>query len=222
MIFNYLAIPLAYQHRVLFYGIIGALIFRAIFIAMGSVLLEYHIVVYIFGAFLILTGFKMMFTPDKGIEPDKNPLVRLLRRFFPITPTVEGEKFFLKKDLRWYATPLMVALVLVEFSDIIFAVDSVPAIFAITKEPLIVFTSNVFAILGLRALYFLLANIVNRFHLLKFGLALVLIFVGLKMVWLNNAFDGKFPISWSLGIIVGIIAVSVILSWKFPKKEPAR
>ncbi len=171
LIFNYLAIPLAYQHRVLFYGIIGALIFRAIFIAMGSVLLEYHIVVYIFGAFLILTGIKMMFTPDKGIEPDKNPLVRLLRRFFPITPTVEDEKFFLKKDLRWYATPLMVALVLVEFSDIIFAVDSVPAIFAITKEPLIVFTSNVFAILGLRALYFLLANIVNRFHLLKFGLA---------------------------------------------------
>lgn len=222
LIFNYLAIPLAYQHRVLFYGIIGALIFRAIFIAMGSVLLEYHIVVYIFGAFLILTGIKMMFTPDKGIEPDKNPLVRLLRRFFPITPTVEGERFFLKRDLRWYATPLMVALVLVEFSDIIFAVDSVPAIFAITKEPLIVFTSNVFAILGLRALYFLLANIVNRFHLLKYGLALVLIFVGLKMVWLNNAFDGKFPITWSLGIIVGIIAISVILSWKYPKKETAR
>ncbi|MBK7091891.1 MAG: TerC family protein [bacterium] len=222
LIFNYLAIPLAYQHRVLFYGIIGALIFRAIFIAMGSVLLEYHIVVYIFGAFLILTGIKMMFTPDKGIEPDKNPLVRLLRRFFPITPTVEGERFFLKRDLRWYATPLMVALVLVEFSDIIFAVDSVPAIFAITKEPLIVFTSNVFAILGLRALYFLLANIVNRFHLLKYGLALVLIFVGLKMVWLNNEFDGKFPITWSLGIIVGIIAISVILSWKYPKKETAR
>ncbi len=222
LIFNYLAIPLAYQHRVLFYGIIGALIFRAIFIAMGSVLLEYHIVVYIFGAFLILTGIKMMFTPDKGIEPDKNPLVRLLRRFFPITPTVEGERFFLKRDLRWYATPLMVALVLVEFSDIIFAVDSVPAIFAITKEPLIVFTSNVFAILGLRALYFLLANIVNRFHLLKYGLAFVLIFVGLKMVWLNNAFDGKFPITWSLGIIVGIIAISVILSWKYPKKETAR
>lgn len=221
LIFNYLAIPLAYQHRVLFYGIIGALIFRAIFIAMGSVLLEYHIVVYIFGAFLILTGIKMMFTPDKGIEPDKNPLVRLLRRFFPVTPSVEGEKFFIKKELRWYATPLMVALVLVEFSDIIFAVDSVPAIFAITKEPLIVFTSNVFAILGLRALYFLLANIVNRFHLLKFGLALVLIFVGLKMVWLNNAFDGKFPILWSLGIIVGIIAISVILSWKYPKKEPS-
>ena len=222
LIFNYLAIPLAYQHRVLFYGIIGALIFRAIFIAMGSVLLEYHLVVYIFGAFLVITGIKMMFTPDKGIEPDKNPLVRLLRRFFPITPTVEGEKFFLKKDLRWYATPLMVALTLVEFSDIIFAVDSVPAIFAITKEPLIVFTSNVFAILGLRALYFLLANIVNRFHLLKFGLALVLIFVGLKMVWLNNAFDGKFPISWSLGIIVGIIAISVFLSWKFPKQESDR
>ncbi len=218
LVFNYLAIPLTYQHRVLFYGIIGALIFRAIFIAMGSVLLQYHIVVYIFGAFLILTGIKMMFTPDKGIEPEKNPLVRLLRRFFPVTPTIEGERFFLKRDGRWYVTPLMIALVLVEFSDIIFAVDSVPAIFAITKEPLIVFTSNVFAILGLRALYFLLANIVSRFHLLKYGLALVLIFVGLKMVWLNNAFDGKFPITWSLGIICAIIAVAVVLSWKIPKK----
>lgn len=218
LVFNYLAIPLTYQHRVLFYGIIGALIFRAIFIAMGSVLLQYHIVVYIFGAFLILTGIKMMFTPDKGIEPEKNPLVRLLRKFFPVTPTIEGERFFLKRDGRWYVTPLMIALVLVEFSDIIFAVDSVPAIFAITKEPLIVFTSNVFAILGLRALYFLLANIVSRFHLLKYGLALVLIFVGLKMVWLNNAFDGKFPITWSLRIICAIIAAAVILSWKIPKK----
>lgn len=218
LVFNYLAIPLTYQHRVLFYGIVGALIFRAIFIAMGSVLLQYHIVVYIFGAFLILTGIKMMFTPDKGIEPEKNPLVRLLRKFFPVTPTIEGERFFLKRDGRWYVTPLMIALVLVEFSDIIFAVDSVPAIFAITKEPLIVFTSNVFAILGLRALYFLLANIVSRFHLLKYGLALVLIFVGLKMVWLNNAFDGKFPITWSLGIICAIIAAAVILSWKIPKK----
>jgi len=218
LVFNYLAIPLTYQHRVLFYGIIGALIFRAIFIAMGSVLLQYHIVVYIFGAFLILTGIKMMFTPDKGIEPEKNPLVRLLRKFFPVTPTIEGERFFLKRDGRWFVTPLMIALVLVEFSDIIFAVDSVPAIFAITKEPLIVFTSNVFAILGLRALYFLLANIVSRFHLLKYGLALVLIFVGLKMVWLNNAFDGKFPITWSLGIICAIIAAAVILSWRIPKR----
>lgn len=220
LIFNYLAIPLKYQHRVLFYGIIGALVFRAIFIAMGSVLLQYHAIVLIFGAFLIITGIKMMLTPDKGLEPEKNPLVKLLRKFFPVTPTIEGQKFFIKKeDLKWYATPLMVALVLVEFSDIIFAVDSVPAIFALTKEPLIVFTSNVFAILGLRALYFLLANIVNRFHLLKYGLALVLIFVGLKMVWLNNLFEGKFPISWSLGIICAIIAASVTLSWIYPKKE---
>ncbi len=218
LVFNYLAIPLTYQHRVLFYGIIGALIFRAIFIALGSVLLQYHLVVYLFGAFLIFTGIKMMFTPDKGIAPEKNPLVRFLRRFFPVTPTIEGEKFFLKREGRWFITPLMIALVLVEFSDIIFAVDSVPAIFAITKEPLIVFTSNVFAILGLRALYFLLANIVDRFHLLKYGLATVLVFVGLKMVWLNNAFDGKFPVTWSLGIIGAVIAISVILSWLIPPR----
>lgn len=221
MVFNYLAIPLVYQHRVLFYGIIGALLFRAIFIAMGAVLLQYHIVVYIFGAFLILTGIKMMFTPDKGLEPEKNPLVRLLRKFLPVTPTIEGQKFLLKREGRWFATPLMIALVLIEFSDIIFAVDSVPAIFAITAEPMIVFTSNVFAILGLRALYFLLANIVHRFHLLKYGLALVLVFVGLKMVWLNELFGGKFPIAWSLGIIAAIIAVAVILSWKIPKKTAA-
>lgn len=218
MVFNYLAIPLVYQHRVLFYGIIGALLFRAMFIAMGAVLLQYHVVVYIFGAFLIVTGIKMMFTPDKGLEPDKNPLVRLLRKFLPVTPTIEGQKFILKKEGRWFATPLMIALVLIEFSDIIFAVDSVPAIFAITSEPMIVFTSNVFAILGLRALYFLLANIVHKFHMLKYGLALVLVFVGLKMVWLNQMFDGKFPIVWSLGIIAAIIAGSVILSWTIPKK----
>lgn len=221
LIFNYLAIPLNLQHRVLFYGIIGALVFRAGFIALGAALLQYHIVIWIFGGFLIVTGIKMMFVPEKGLEPDKNPLVRLLRKLFPVTPAIEGQKFFLRRDGRLFATPLMVALVLVEFSDIVFAVDSVPAIFAITDEPLIVFTSNIFAILGLRALYFLLANSVHKFHLLKYGLALVLVFVGLKMVWLNDAFGGKIPISLSLGIIGMVVAGSILLSWLYPPKQAA-
>lgn len=221
LIFNYLQIPLKLQHRVLFYGIIGALLFRAIFIALGAVLMQYAWVVIIFGIFLIATGVKMMFASEKGLEPDKNPLVRLIRRFFPITPQLEGQSFFVRQGGKLMGTPLLIALALIEFSDIIFAVDSVPAIFAITKEPLIVFTSNVFAILGLRALYFLLANVVNKFHLLKYGLAVILVFVGLKMVWLNDLFGGKFPITWSLGIIGGILTISVILSWLFPKKESA-
>jgi tellurite resistance protein TerC len=221
MVFSYFAIPPKYQHRVLFYGILGALLFRAIFIALGSYLMAFHWVVIVFGAFLILTGLKMMFVPDKGIDPEKNPVIRLLRRLMPITPELDGQNFVVTRAGRRYGTPLLVALVFVEVSDIIFAVDSVPAIFALTKEPLIVFTSNVFAILGLRAMYFLLAGIVDRFVYLKYGLALVLIFVGLKMVWLNEAFGGKFPISWSLGIIGGLIALSVAASLLFGGKEPA-
>jgi tellurite resistance protein TerC len=218
VIFSYFAVPAIYQHRVLFYGIVGAFIFRAIFIAMGSVLMQYHWVILIFGAFLILTGVKMMFAPDKDVDPEKNFLIRLFKKFVPVTAEMHGKKFFVRINKVFYATPLFIALLFLELTDIIFAVDSVPAIFAVTKEPMIVFTSNIFAILGLRAMYFLLAGAVDKFYMLKYGLAVVLIFVGLKMVWLNNLFDGKFPITLSLGIIIAVIAVSIILSLLFPKK----
>ncbi len=209
VVFAFFGIPAVYQHRVLFFGIAGALVFRALFIAAGSVLLQYHWIIWLFGGFLILTGVKMMFAPERKIEPEKNPLIRLFRRFVPVTDNLHGQRFFVRANGALYATPLLLALLFVEISDIVFAIDSVPAIFALTREPLIVFTSNVFAILGLRALYFLLAGAVEHFSLLKYGLAVVLIFVGLKMVWLNDAFGGKFPITWSLGIIGGVIAVSV-------------
>ncbi|MCL4811666.1 MAG: TerC family protein [Vicinamibacteraceae bacterium] len=218
VVFGYFAIPAKYQHRVLFYGIIGALVFRALFIAMGSVLMQYHAVVVAFGALLILTGVKMMFAPEKPMDPSRNPVIRLFTRVMPVAPALDGQRFFTKIAGRWHATPLLVALLFLEMSDIIFAVDSVPAIFALTREPLIVFTSNIFAILGLRAMYFMLAGAVDRFHLLKFGLAVVLVFVGLKMVWLNDAFGGKFPITWSLGFILAVILASVAASLLFPRR----
>jgi tellurite resistance protein TerC len=218
VVFSFFAVPAKYQHRVLFYGILGALVFRAIFVALGSVLMQYSWVVVLFGVFLILTGIKIFFAPDKPIDPGKNPLIRLFTRVVPVTPHLHGQRFFARIGGRLYATPLLVALLFLELSDIVFAVDSVPAIFAITREPLIVFTSNIFAILGLRAMYFMLAGAVDRFHLLKYGLAVVLVFVGLKMVWLNDLFGGKFPIAWSLGIIVGVIAVSVAASLLRPRR----
>jgi tellurite resistance protein TerC len=220
LVFGYFAVPAKYQHRVLFYGIIGALIFRAIFIALGSVLMQYQWIVVVFGAFLIFTGIKMMFASEKGVEPDKNLLIRLFRRFVPTTSELHGQRFFVRANGVIYATPLFVALLFLEATDVIFAVDSVPAIFALTNEPLIVFTSNIFAILGLRALYFMLAGAIDKFHMLKYGLATVLIFVGLKMVWLNDLFGGKFPISLSLGIIAAVIGASVVLSLMFPKAQP--
>jgi tellurite resistance protein TerC len=219
VVFSFFGIPNKYQHRVLFYGILGALFFRAIFIALGSVLMQYEWIVWFFGGFLILTGVKIFFAPDKPLDPDKNPIIRLLKKMLPVTQNLEGQSFFVRREGRLFATPLFVALVFVELTDIVFAVDSVPAIFAITSEPFIVFTSNVFAILGLRALYFLLAGVMDKFYLLKYGLGVVLIFVGLKMVWLNHMFGGKFPISWSLGIIGSVIGLSVLLSFLFPKQN---
>lgn len=219
MVFGYFAIPAKYQHRVLFFGIIGALFFRAIFIALGSALMQYHWIVFVFGAFLVFTGIKMMLAPEKGVDPDKNLLIRLFRRFVPVTNELHGDRFFVRSLGRLSATPLFVALLFLEATDIIFAVDSVPAIFALTNEPLIVFTSNIFAILGLRSLYFMLAGAIDKFYMLKYGLAVVLIFVGLKMVWLNDLFGGKFPISLSLGIITAVIAISVVVSLLFPKDD---
>ena len=221
LVFRYFGIPAEYKHRILFYGILGALVFRAIFIAAGSALMQFHWVVYLFGAFLIVTGVKMVFSSDEAIDPEKNILIRVFKRFMPVTHEIEGKHFFTKSGGRLHATPLFVALLILEATDIVFAVDSVPAIFGITSEPLIVFTSNIFAILGLRSMYFMLAGVIGKFHLIKYGLALVLTFVGVKMVWLNNAFDGKFPVTWSLGIIVTAIATSVILSFIIPPKGTA-
>jgi len=211
-VFSYFAVPPRLQHRVLYYGILGALLFRALFISLGAVLMQYKWVVLVFGAFLLVTGLKILFLPEKPVDPERNPVIRLLKRLVPVWPRIEGDKFWLRHEGVLYATPLFVALVFIEFSDIIFAIDSVPAIFALTNEPLIVFTSNIFAILGLRAMFFLLANAVQMFHYLKYGLGVVLIFVGLKMVWLNTAFGGKFPITWSLAIIGSVLALSILVS----------
>jgi len=220
MIFGYFAIPKALQHRVLFFGILGALVFRALFISAGAALLQYHWVIVVAGAFLVLTGVKMLFAGESSVEPEKNILIRAMRKLLPVTPRLEGGRFLLRRDGVLWATPLLVCLVFIEISDIVFAIDSVPAIFALTKEPLVVFTSNIFAILGLRSLYFLLADAMGRFHLLKPGLALILVFVGLKMLWLDRAFGGKFPIGLSLGIIAGVLVASIAASNLFPRKAP--
>jgi len=217
VVLGYFNIPTKYQHRVLFFGILGALVFRAIFIAIGAALLQYQWVLYLFGAFLIFTGVRMMFTPEKGVEPEQNAIIRLFRRRVPVTHELHEQKFFLTIDGRAHATPLFIALLFLEMTDIVFAVDSVPAIFALTSEPMIVFTSNIFAILGLRNLYFLLRGAIDKFHMLKYGLGIVLVFVGCKMTFLNRLFGGHFPITWSLGIIVGVIGMSVVLSLLFPR-----
>jgi tellurite resistance protein TerC len=212
VVFSYFGIPRIYQHRVLFWGIFGALIFRALFVALGSVLMQYHSVVLFFGVLLLFTGAKMFFAGTENPNLEDNFIVRQLKRVFKIHPKIEGQSFFIMKDGVRYVTPLFLALVFMELTDIVFAVDSVPAIFALTKEPLIVFTSNIFAILGLRSMYFMLSGVMDKFIYIKYGLAAVLIFVGLKMVYLNGAFGGKFPITWSLGIIAFLIGSSVVAS----------
>jgi tellurite resistance protein TerC len=184
------------------------------------VLMQYHSIVVLFGVFLLLTGIKILFLPEKPIDPERNPVIKLVKRFVPVWPKIEGDSFWVRREGVLYATPLFVALVFIEFSDIIFAIDSVPAIFALTNEPLIVFTSNIFAILGLRAMYFLLASAVRYFGYLKYGLGLILVFVGLKMVWLNQAFGGKFPITWSLAIIGSILALSMLVSVAARRQGP--
>jgi tellurite resistance protein TerC len=221
VVFSFFASPAKYQHRVLFFGIIGALVFRVIFIALGAVLLQWQWVIWFFGGFLILTGIKILFAPEKPMDPERNPVIRLLRRFMPVTPELHGDKFFLRRHGVLHATPLFLALVFLEASDIVFAIDSVPAIFAITNEPLVVFTSNIFAILGLRALFFLLVGAVNRFRHLKYGFGLILVFVGLKMAWLNDAFGGKFPITWSLGIIGAVLGAAMLVSLYLARPAPA-
>lgn len=221
IVFSFFGIPTKYQHRVLFFGILCALIFRILFIAAGSILMQYFWVVVLFGAFLILTGIKILIAPEKPIDPSKNIVIRFFQKILPVTHELHGQAFFAKEGSKWIATPLFMALIFIELADIGFAVDSVPAIFAITKEPLIVFTSNIFAILGLRAMYFMLAGVAHKFRYLKYGLGLVLIFVGLKMVWLNEAFGGKFPVTWSLAIIALLIGSSIAVSlWRADKLQP--
>ncbi len=210
LIFSYFAVPTAYQHRVLFWGILGALLMRGIFIAVGSALLtSFHWIIYVFGAFLVVTGVKMALVRSDGLHPEKSPLVRLARKLIPVTGEYHGQNFVVRKDGRWWATPLLLVLLMVESTDVVFAVDSIPAIFAITSDPFIVYTSNVFAILGLRSLYFLLAGVVGKFHYLKLGLSVVLVFVGVKMLLTDVA---NVPIGVSLGVIAGVIAASVVLS----------
>ena len=216
VLFSAFAVPKIYQHRVLFWGVIGAIVLRAIFIVLGAALLErFHWVIYVFGAILIVTGIKLMIEGEAEPHPERNPIFRLLRKMIRATPEYHGKKFFVKKDGVWFATPLFVVLLAIEATDVVFAVDSIPAIFAITEDPFIVYTSNIFAILGLRAMYFLLANVIDRFHLLKFGLALVLLFVGTKMVIADFY---KVPIGISLGVIAVLLGGSVALSLLRPPK----
>jgi tellurite resistance protein TerC len=213
LIFSFFGVPAAYQHRVLFWGILGALVMRGILIIVGAALLkEFHWIIYIFGAFLIFTGIRMAWHHDENVEPDKNPVVKFFRRFMPVTETLEDGRFFVRRAGKLMATPLFLILLVVESTDLVFAVDSIPAIFAVTEDPFIVYTSNVFAILGLRALYFLLANVMDKFQYLKYGLAAVLTYVGIKMVIVDFY---KIPIGASLAVVAGILTISIIVSlWK--------
>ena len=208
VIFGYFAVPRQYQHRVLFYGVIGALIFRAIFISLGSVLISsFAWILYVFGAFLILTGIKMLRQRDEHIDVSKSRTLRLFRRFVPTADEYDGQRFLTRRNGILMATPLLAVLVIVEVTDIIFAVDSIPAIFAVTQEPFIVFASNALAILGLRAMYFLLADLMHRFIYLKLGLSLVLVWVGVKMIVSHGIV--KIPTGISLGVVIAILAVAV-------------
>lgn len=217
MIFTYFQVPTKYQHKILFWGIIGALIMRVIFIFAGVALLEkFHFTIYIFGALLVFTGIKMFNHSNSKIEPDKNPVIKFFKKFMPVTQTLHEDKFFIRIDGKRFATPLFLVLILIETTDLIFAVDSIPAILAITQDQFIVYTSNVFAILGLRSLYFALAGIIHRFWLLSYGLAIVLVFVGIKMILIDFY---KIPIEWSLLFIATTIASSIFLSLRIKQKS---
>ncbi len=216
LVFSYFRVAPEHQHKVLFWGIIGALVMRAIFIAIGVTLIQrFDWVVYVFGAVLIYSGIKMALSKDTEIHPDQNPVLRLFRKFFPVTNQYDGDRFWTIQNGRRFATPLMVVLLVVETTDLIFAVDSIPAILAISHDPFIVYTSNVFAILGLRALYFALAGVMNMFHLLHYGLSLILVFVGVKMIC-SHFFH--VPIGIALGVVVGVLVLSVVGSLIWPQQ----
>ena len=217
LIFSYFKVPGRYQHKVLFWGILGALVMRAIFIFAGIALLQrLHWIIYVFGALLILTGIKMAMEKDKEIHPDKNPVLKLFRRLVPVTDSYHADHFFVKQGGQYAATPLFIVLLVVETTDVIFAVDSIPAILAITMDPFIVYTSNVFAILGLRALYFALAGVMQLFHYLHYGLSAILVFVGTKML-LADVY--KLPVWVALGVIAGILLIAVLASVLRPRRD---
>jgi tellurite resistance protein TerC len=218
VVFSYFSVPPALQHRVLFWGIFGALLMRALFIFLGAALLQsFHWVIYLFGAFLVFTGIKLLVQREAEVHPERNPVLRLFQRLIPAVPDYRGSHFLVREGGKWFATPLLMVLVVVEATDIVFAVDSIPAIFAITDDPFIVYTSNVFAILGLRALYFALAAMLGRFHYLKVGLGLVLAFVGVKMLIVDLY---KIPIALSLAVVVCLLGGSVLMSILRPPMRP--
>jgi tellurite resistance protein TerC len=222
LLFTYFRVPPKHQHRVLFWGVLGALAMRGSMIAAGAFLItRFHWVIYVFGAFLVFTGIRMATQDELEIEPEANPVLKLVRRVIPVSPYYSGQHFFTRMDvrgrLRRAATPLFVVLVLVETTDLIFAVDSIPAVFAVTRDPFIVYTSNVFAILGLRSMYFLLAGVVEKFRFLKLGLSAVLVFIGAKM--LATAFHYEVPIGISLAVVGGLLGLSVVASLVIPEKE---
>lgn len=214
VVFSFFAVPRMYQRRVLFWGILGAIVMRGAFILAGAVLLEqFHWMIFVFGGFLVLTGIRMLTHRNAEHRPDRNPLFRLFRRFIPTVPEYHAGRFMVRIDGRRLATPLLLVLISIEATDLVFAVDSIPAIFAVTSDPFIVYTSNIFAILGLRALYFLLASVIEKFHYLKIGLSFVLVFVGVKMV-VSEMY--KIPIGASLAVIAGLLGISIIASLWFP------
>jgi TerC family integral membrane protein len=219
LVFRYFAVPSRYQHKVLFYGVVGAMIFRGLFIAAGTALVRFEWVMTVFGLFLIVTAIRMALQKEQQLNPDDSLVIRWVRRVFPVTGEFHGSRFLVTVNGIRHITPLMVVLLFLETTDLLFAVDSVPAVFGVTREPFVVYTSNVFAVLGLRAMFFLLAGAMDRFHILKHGLAVVLAFVGLKMVWLDHLYGGRFPIGLSLGIISAVIGASILLSLAFPKGE---
>ena len=217
LIFGYFRVPRAYQHEVLFWGVLGALVMRFIFIVAGITLLNrFRWFIYIFGAILIYSGIKLLLQKNQQIHPEANPMLRGFRKLFRVTEDYEGSRFFVRRGLVRYATPLAVVLLMVETTDVLFATDSIPAVLAVTREPFIVYTSNVFAILGLRSLYFALAGLMELFHVLHYGLSLVLIFIGVKMLASNYV---EIPIAVTLGVVAGVLAVSVVLSLIFPKRS---
>jgi tellurite resistance protein TerC len=216
LMFSYFRVPKQYQHGVLFWGIIGAVAMRALFIVTGVTLIHrFEWIIYVFGAVLIYSGIRMALGKEKKIRPEKNPVLKLFRRLIPVTESHENGRFFVKQDGRRYATSLLVVLLMVETTDLIFAVDSIPAVLAITRDPFIVYTSNIFAVLGLRALYFALAGAMNMFHYLHYGLSLILVFVGTKMML--SAWDVEIPTGVALAVVVGILALSAIASQLWPK-----
>lgn len=212
VIFRFFSVPHQYQHRVLFYGLFGAIVLRALFIAAGSIVMDIEWVVILFGLFLIYQGFEVLRGKEPEIDPEHNRTLRFLNRYLPVSKTMEGERFFTKLSGKWMVTPLFVTLVFIEITDVMFAFDSVPAIFGLTREPLVVFTSNIFAVIDLRALYFLLAAFISRFHYLSFGLSFVLIFIGAKMALFDNVLHLKLPTELSLLIVLGLIVGSILLS----------